>query len=36
MHLRKLRLTREMIRQRMAEMKRLGLIKYPKKHALPR
>ena len=36
MHLRKLKLTREMIRQRMAEMERLGLIKYPKKYALPR
>lgn len=38
MQLRKQMLTREMIRQRMAEIERLGLIKYPKgyKHALPR
>lgn len=37
----KIKLTREMIRQRIAEMERLGLIKPPKNHskyknALPR
>lgn len=29
---RKPKLTREMIRQRLAEMERLGLIKFPKNH----
>lgn len=36
MRIQKLRLTRKIIRQRIAEMERLGLIKHPKKHALPR
>ena len=34
MQLRKQKITREIIRQRMAEMERLGLIKYPKKHGM--
>lgn len=32
MELRKLRLTREEIRQRLAEMERLGLMRFPKHH----
>ncbi len=38
MTLRKPKLTRAIIRQRLAEMERLGLIKYPKnyKYGMPR
>jgi hypothetical protein len=36
MQLRKPKLTRAVIRQKIAEMERLGLIKFPKKYALPR
>jgi hypothetical protein len=38
MTLRKPKLTRAIIRQKIAELERLGLVKYPKSHkyALPR
>jgi hypothetical protein len=34
MKLRKPKLTRKDIRQRMAEMERLGLVKFPKKYGI--